>query len=271
MVKRIIRELLLFVKEMIDKKDIISAIVVKNIKSRHSTSYLGIFWLYCQPIMYMGILYFVFTIGLRSGNLEGIPFIVYLTSGIIPWFYFTDCFGNSSNLIKKHGYLVKKVDFRLSILPVVSLIENAITHLVLVIFAILIVIVKGLPLTLFIFQILYYFFAMFMLLFGLTLLVSSINLFVSDIGNIVTIFIQFGFWFTPIFWDIKLIPYSYQWLLVSNPMYYIVSGYRDSIIFNIPFWNRPLISLYFWSVTIILCLLGAIVFRKLRPHFAEVI
>ena len=88
--KRIIVESFNFFKDLIDKKDIISALVLKSIKSRHATSYLGIFWIYCQPLMYMGILYFVFTVGLRSGNLNGVPFVAYLTSGIVPWFYFTD-------------------------------------------------------------------------------------------------------------------------------------------------------------------------------------
>lgn len=264
-------EIVIFIKELFCKKEVISALVIRNIKARHATSYLGLFWLYCQPIMYMGILYFVFSVGLRSGSVSGVPFIAYLTSGILGWFYFIDCFGSAPNLIKSHGFLVKRVDFRLSILPVVNLIENAVTHVILCLFVMGILWLKGISPTIYDLQLVYYFIAMFLLLLGLSWFVSAINLFVSDMGNIVGILIQFGFWGTPIIWDLNMVPDAYQWIIKINPMYYIVTGYRDSLIYGIPFWERPQISLYFWTVTLIICFLGAIVFRKLRPHFAEVI
>lgn len=82
-------------------------------------------------------------------------------------------------------------------------------------------------------------------------------------------FLQIGFWATPIFWNPdKMEPWVAK-ILKINPIYYIVRGYRDSFVYNIPFWQRINTSIYFWSVTIILFIVGAVIFKKLRPHLAD--
>ena len=68
--------------------------------------------------------------------------------------------------------------------------------------------------------------------------------------------------------------YAPAWLtplLKINPFYYIVAGYRDSMLTGDGFWMRPTLGIYFWAVTIILMLLGLKVFKKLRPHFSDVL
>lgn len=50
-----------------------------------------------------------------------------------------------------------------------------------------------------------------------------------------------------------------------NPIYYLVTGFRDSMLTGDFFWERPMLSLYFWAVTIILFLAGLKVFKRLRP------
>ncbi len=60
-------------------------------------------------------------------------------------------------------------------------------------------------------------------------------------------------------------------ILKLNPIHYIVSGYRDSMIAGNWFFERPMQSLYFWAVTLALLALGLRLFRKLRPHFSDVL
>jgi ABC-type polysaccharide/polyol phosphate export permease len=121
------------------------------------------------------------------------------------------------------------------------------------------------------FQLIYYLVALFLLLLGLGWITSSTSLFVQDVSNVVSIIAQFGFWFTPIIWNIDRIPVKYQWIIKLNPMCYIVNGYRDSLIYKIPFWSKPYETLYFWFFTVTVLLIGVVVFRRLKPHFGEVI
>jgi lipopolysaccharide transport system permease protein/teichoic acid transport system permease protein len=83
--------------------------------------------------------------------------------------------------------------------------------------------------------------------------------------------VQFGFWLTPIFWSFKIVPEQYHDLIKLNPVYYIVEGYRDSLIYDTWFWERTELSFQFWIVALFFFFVGAVVFRKLRPHFADVL
>ena len=75
-------------------------------------------------------------------------------------------------------------------------------------------------------------------------------------------------------WSVEMFPSAPSWLeqvLKINPVYYIVVGYRDSMLTGNWFWERPMLTIYFWGVTIVLMLLGLKVFKKLRPHFSDVL
>ena len=56
-----------------------------------------------------------------------------------------------------------------------------------------------------------------------------------------------------------------------NPFYYIVAGYRDSMLTGSFFWERPRLTIYFWVFTIVIGLIGLKVFKRLRPHFSDVL
>jgi teichoic acid transport system permease protein len=60
-------------------------------------------------------------------------------------------------------------------------------------------------------------------------------------------------------------------LLKVNPFYYIATGYRDSMLTGNWFWERPRLTIYYWIVTIIIGLIGLKVFKRLRPHFSDVL
>jgi lipopolysaccharide transport system permease protein/teichoic acid transport system permease protein len=173
--------------------------------------------------------------------------------------------------VTQYSFLVKKIDFNLSILPIVKVLSGLPPHLTFVVIAIGLAAFNGIYPSLYTFQLTYYFSAMCILVMSVGWLTSSINLFIPDVAKIVQLIVQFGFWLTPVFWDVSQVPEKYHWIINANPMFYVVNGYRDSIIYNIGFWEHPEETLYFWSVTLVLCLLGARVYSRLRPHFAEVI
>ena len=107
---------------------------------------------------------------------------------------------------------------------------------------------------------------------GIAWMAASINVFMKDATQVVGIFIQFGFWLTPIVWPVTFIPDKYLILLKLNPVYYLVEGYRQSFLFKTPFWEVSLWqTAYFWGVSFFLLFTGVFVFRRLRPHFADVL
>jgi lipopolysaccharide transport system permease protein/teichoic acid transport system permease protein len=65
-------------------------------------------------------------------------------------------------------------------------------------------------------------------------------------------------------------PKEYVSLIQLNPVYYLVQGYRESLIEQRWFWENDL-TLYFWIVTLVILVSGAFIFKRLRPHFADVL
>ncbi|WP_178382305.1 ABC transporter permease, partial [Paenibacillus sp. P3E] len=106
---------------------------------------------------------------------------------------------------------------------------------------------------------------------GISWITSSVVLFFKDTAQLVIMFVQFGFWLTPIFYSINTIPERYRFLLKINPMYYITDGYRRIFIYHQWFWQDMKLTIYFWIVTLILLFTGYFLYRKLKPHFADVI
>ena len=101
--------------------------------------------------------------------------------------------------------------------------------------------------------------------------------FFKDMRQIVNILLQIGVWATPIMWNIespqmaeRLSPVIMN-LLKLNPMYYIVQGYRNSLINKVGFWETPKLTIYFWVFTVVVLWLGTAIFKRLRPHFADVL
>ena len=76
---------------------------------------------------------------------------------------------------------------------------------------------------------------------------------------------------TPIMWNFRILPKKYQWIVKLNPMVYITEGYRDVFINRVWFWTKPEQTIYFWLVCLVIFIIGMLIFRKLKPHFADVL
>jgi len=120
-------------------------------------------------------------------------------------------------------------------------------------------------------QFFYYLICIIVLVFATSLITSAIVIFFKDLGQIIIIFLQIGMWMTPIMWSHTILDNSTKFIAYMNPMFYITEGYRDTFINYIGFWTKPIQTLYFWVFTIILLIIGLSVFKKLRPHFADVL
>lgn len=260
-----------FLIEGYNKRSIILSLAKRNFRQQYFGSAIGFFWAFIEPLIFIGILYFVFSFGLRAGSDSGMPFSVYLISGIIAWLYFANTLQGSSNSISQHSYLVNILGFRNSFLPIINILGNIIPHTFFIILAISVAWLQGFSPSLYTLQVFYYLFAMSILLLGLAWFTSSTNLFVKDVSKLVSLVIQFGFWLTPVFWNISMVPERFQWIIKMNPMYYIIRGYRESLIEKIPFWAHPIDTLYFWLVAILILFAGIAVFNRLEPHFGDVI
>ena len=249
-----------------------------DFKKRYAGSYLGIVWAMIQPIITVVVYWFVFEKGLSAGAVKAregvdIPYVLWLTSGLVPWFYFSEALSNGTNALLEYNYLVKKVVFDIDILPIVKVLSAIFIHIFFVCFMLVLNICYGRFPDLYTLQILYYSFCMLLFVLAVCYLTSALVVFFMDLSQIVAIFLQVGVWMTPIMWQLDRLNDMpvVQKIFKLNPMYYIVSGYRDALFDKVYFWEHPWLTLYFWILLIVLMLIGTRVFKKLKVHFADVL
>lgn len=252
-------------------RNMILQLAVSDFKTRYAGSYFGMIWAFVQPIVTILVFWFVFEIGFRAARVSEVPFILWFSCGLIPWFFFSDAWSNASNAYIEYTYLVKKVVFRVSILPMIKITSAILVHLVFVLFLVCMFLFYGYRLDLYVLQLCYYIFCMIAFIFGLSFVTSSITPFFRDLTQFINIVLQFGMWLTPIMWDYMIIPGQYRWLFELNPVFYIVNGFRDAMIDKVWFWEKPGLMLLFWGTTLPLILLGGYLFKKTKPHFSDVL
>jgi len=269
---RYIKEFYRFIKHIYNNKTLLITLIKNDFRKDYLGSYFGILWAFIQPISFMFVIWFVFQIGFRARPVEGnVPFFLWLIAAMIPWNFISSAIMSGMNSVVSYSFLVRKVAFRVSILPLVKIGSVLIIHFGLVLFLFFITLIYGFAVSIYWLEIVYYIFASVVLILGMSWFLSSLKVFVQDIGNFVGILLQFGFWLTPIFWNISIVPKKYQFIIKLNPFFYIIQGYRDSFIYHVWFWERWKISIYFWVVALLFFIVGAIVFKRLRPHFGDVL
>lgn len=268
-------DIISLLKEIVTRRKLIWDLAKADFKKRFVGSYFGMVWMFVQPLVTVLIYFFIFQLGFKSvPPVPGVPYVLWLVPGIVPWFFYSEALNCITGCLQEYSYLVKKVVFQVEILPVIKLISCLLVHgFFLLIMLIMALCFGKLPMATWI-QILYYSFAASMLALAFGYLTSAIHVFFKDMAQIVSICLQFGMWLSPIMYQETMFSADYPWIvtvLKLNPFYYIVAGYRDSILTGNWFWERPTLTVYFWGVTLVIGFAGLKVFKRLRPHFSDVL
>ena len=259
--------------ELFQNRKLIFSLAKNDFKTKYAGSYLGIVWAFIQPIVTVLVYWFVFQVGLKSPGANGFPFVLWMIAGLVPWFFFSDVLNAGTNALLEYSYLVKKVVFKISILPMVKEISALFVHLFFVAFMVFLYSCYGYFPDLYFLQLLYYSFCVFVFSLGICYATCAIVIFFRDLSQIISIVLQVGVWVTPIMWNIDQVsmPSFLLKLLNLNPFYYIVQGYRDSLINKVWFFEHFDLTIYFWIVTLALFGIGTIIFKRLKVHFADVL
>jgi len=231
--------------------------------SRVVRSRLGLLWVVVHPLMQVAIYAFVLSVVL-SAKLPGLntayAYPAFITAGILAWSLFSEVVSRFLNLFIENGNLLKKMAFPRLALPIVlcgsALLNNALLFIsVLVIFALLGHFpgpaVFWLPLLTLLLLILSV---------GLGLGLGLLNVFIRDIGQLVSIALQFGFWLTPVVYSLDLLSEQYRFLLYLNPLTGIVQGYQQVLVYR----QAPELSLLIYPLIFALVALAGSIFLYRR-------
>ena len=147
-------------------------------------------------------------------------------------------------------------------------------HLFFVAVMLIVAAIYGIYPTIYTIQLLYYSFCLFILVLALCYSTCAIVVFFRDLAQIINILLQVGMWATPILWnmdDVLKDSPALQTMIKINPLVYIVNGYRSALCEKQWFFEDFYSTMYFWIITVVLFGIGAMIFKRLKVHFADVL
>lgn len=268
-----IRIFLSFISTFYKQRKILKILVIRDFEGRYLSSFIGLPWAFIQPAVYIFVIWFAFTFGLKTGpTSSGVAFAPWLILGMIPWMFISQTMIVSSASLTEYAYLIKKTKFPVSMIPIIKIFSGMIVHIILMTIIIAIMIIfYGIYPTVYWFQILYYLFALTVLLSGISWFVASVNVFIHDMAHIVNIIVTMLFWATPIIWPYSMLSGNLKYIALLNPFFYITEGYRYTFVEEKWFFEFVEMNIFFWTFTILIFIIGALTFRKLKPQFADVL
>lgn len=260
-------------QELWTNRKLIWKLSKNDFRSKYAGSYMGIVWIFLQPAVTVLVYWFVFTMGGRSpaSDGKGYPFVLWLIVGIVPWFFFSDAWGQGTGALLSYQFLVKKVVFKISILPIIKIMSALFIHVFLAAVTLVILMLNGIYPSIYWIQIIYFTGCTFLLVLGMSYVTCSVVVFFRDLGQIIGILLQVGVWITPIMWDIEALPRVWQMVFKLNPVFYVVDGYRMALLDHMWFFEHFYSTVYFWIFTVAAFLFGALVFKRLKVHFADIL
>jgi teichoic acid transport system permease protein len=260
--------------EIWQNRRLILKLAGNDFKRRYAGSYMGVFWAFIQPLVTIALYYFVFGTIMKGARSSGsdVPFVLFLTCGMVPWFFFSEALSSGTGALLEYSYLVKKVVFKISVLPIIKVVAALLTHAFFVVLLMVLAVLCGYYPNLYWIQIIYYTACTFVLALAMCYTTCSLVVFVRDLGQLIAVLLQILVWATPIMWDIGMISNpTILAILKLNPVIYIVNGYRNSIYGGVWFFENFFSTVYFWVICALLFGIGAVVYKRLKPHFADVL
>lgn len=247
---------------------------LRNVELRHKGSHLGLIWSFLNPLLMLGLYVLVFGYIFRGSfgvlpNETKVDYALGIFLGLTLFHIITETLSVSPILIVGNPNFVKKVVFPLEILPAAS-VGAAFFHtcisMVLVVLGILIF-GPGLSVTILWLPVILT--AMIFLCLGLSWFFSALGVFFRDVSQImqfVTMALMFS---SAVFYSSQKIPPAVWQYMRLNPILLAIEMTRDAAL-----WQRPLNLnhlCYLYAVSVTICWIGHMAFRKMKPAFADVL
>lgn len=234
---------------------------------------LGQIWLLLNPLIQVGVYWFVFGVGIRNGRPVGdIPYVVWLTCGIVPWIICNRGISTSSASIYAKASMLTRSNIPTCLIPLSACLATVMDSRWTLAVLAAIYIGNGCIPTWNVLCVMYYMICILVFISALGLITSVLGMLARDFLNLIQAVLRVLFFVSPVFWN----PSTSESAIVQsiskyNPFGYIIDGFRASMLYDVPFWENLNGIRTFWLTVLILYLLGAAFQSKLRKNLLDFI
>jgi ABC-type polysaccharide/polyol phosphate export permease len=244
-------------KHLFQYRDLVWALVARELKVRYRRSSIGFLWTMLQPLLTMLVLSLVFSSIFRF-KIQNYP--VYALAGILFWNFFSQSIVSAMNSLRGNAQLLTKLPIPKAVFPLATTISGVINFLFALVPLFALLLVTGHPLkpALLFLPVAILLSALFTL--GAGLLLSPLAAFFSDIVELVGVLMTLLMYMTPIFYPMSIVPEHLRWLVRFNPVRSILEVFRDPIYWGkIPPFSHLSVAL---AIALLALLLGVLSFRR---------
>lgn len=262
----------LHLKDVWEYRDLLWLLVRRDFVSFYKQTILGPLWFFIQPI-FTTIVFTVIFSSLAKLSTNGAPPALFYLAGTVAWNYFSDCLTKTSTVFKDNANIFGKVYFPRLIMPLSIIFSNLVKF--------------GVQLILFALMLLYYLFEhrvqpnWYILLFplivvlmailglGIGLIVTALTTKYRDLVFIVTFGMQLLMYATPVIYPLAAAPAKYRTIIILNPMSGLIETFRYGFLGTGQFYSGAFA--YSVAASIIIFLIGLIVFNKVEKNFVDTV
>lgn len=255
-------------RELWEYHELLYFFIWKELKIRYKQTVVGVAWAIFQPFVTMIVfsIFFGTLVGIPS---DGIPYPIFVYTGLLYWQFFSSSLAQVSNSLISNQSLLTKVYFPRLLLPISAVAVNLVDFFVAsIILVVMMIYYRFIPLATSLFTLPLLVLLTFSIAVGMGLILASVNVKYRDVKYILPFFIQTLMFLTPVIYPPSILG-SYSWILAFNPMTGIIKAARSALFGTPPInWTLLFIS---GLVTIVVLIIGIWYFKKTERTFADLI
>jgi len=255
------------IKEILQYRDLTMMLTMRDLRVRYKQAAMGFLWAIFMPMVAVsaGVLIkkAMAVVAQHPLDTQG---IVSISVKVLPWTFFISSIRFAVQVLVGNSSLVTKIYFPRAVLVLATVLACLFDFgvAVLVLTVMLTIFKVGVSI--------YLLWAPFILLlliiytFGLSLLLSAANLFYRDIKYVVEIILMFGIFFTPVYYTAESFG-RWKPLMLLNPLGSILEELDKVVVLH----QAPdaLWLSYAAATSLIMFIVGMIIFHQTEPYFAE--
>jgi lipopolysaccharide transport system permease protein len=253
-------------------RSLILELTKREFSSRYRGSFGGIAWSFAQPLFLLTVYTITFGVILKSRwgfSGSSAEYALMLFAGLIVFNLFSECLLKSTALVIGNPNFVKKIVFPLELLPVIT-VATALVHAVvgIVVWFAGYVLLYGTPkATAFFFPVVIL--CLLPVLLGTVWALAALGVVIRDISQLTGMLNHTLLFLTPIFYSIEAAPPLLQKLLILNPLTFIVEQLRLVLFYG----QMPALKglAAYFILASLFSVAALTLFRRLRPHFADMV
>lgn len=272
--KNLVRQIKSRARELWGFRSLVWNLVIRDLRVRYKNSALGVLWSLLNPLLMMVVFTAVFTV-MRGQSVDDFP--VFVLIGLLPWQFFSNSIVAATGSIVGNAHLITKVYFPREVLVISAALSNLVNFLLALLVLLPIMLLFHMPLTRWMLLLPVVIFVELIFSLGVGFIVATSNVFYRDVQMIMEVVLLAGFFLTPVFYSLDILPRSYMlfgmnidvWRMTYylNPMASIIANYRVILYQGSPPAFDFLLRTFFTSV--IFLLIGLLVFYRYQSRFSE--